>query len=179
MSSQASSIPDFIDDYFLPSGIYECKLEEVEQRFAYNEVRKEKWKQFLRLMDRLIELKLKPDAILLDGSFVTKRDAPGDVDFVAYIPFETSRSAMQTTDQHNKNGINILLNKNNQMAIRDLLGVHLLLAPTEESFNSWATFFQQVRDLDPKRDPSWVKKPNKKGIIKITFKQQKGAHNNA
>lgn len=174
MGGKSNSIPDFIDDYFLPSGVYECGLDEAEERFAYNEIRREKWKQFLRLMDRLIELKLKPNAILIDGSFVTRRDAPGDVDFVAYIPLETARSALQAPDQHDKNGINILLNKTNQLAIRDMLGVHLLLAATEEAFNSWETFFQQVRDPDPNRDPNWVKKPIKKGIIKIVFKQQKG-----
>ncbi len=169
------NIPDFFDKYHLPDGVHECTIEEIERVFLFSEKRKHIWGLFKKLLDRLIDLGLKPSALLIDGSFVTGRDEPGDVDFAALIPPETIINAMKTLDEHDKHAIMLFLEPNNQNEIRSLFGAHLLLADTEEYLELWANFFRtggdygKLRDPDPERDPDWVRVPPSKGILRVNL----------
>ncbi|ETT31671.1 hypothetical protein C161_26940 [Paenibacillus sp. FSL R5-192] len=167
------SIPDFFDNYHLPDGVHECTIEEIEQRFLFSSKRIEQWKLFKQMLNRLIGLGLKPSAILIDGSFVTGRLEPGDVDFAALIPPETVLEAMRTIDDHDKAGIQLFMNPENQLALRNLFGAHLLLADNEYTLDLWADFFRtggqngKLRERDEERDPEWVIVPSAKGILKV------------
>ncbi|AOZ91615.1 DUF6932 family protein [Paenibacillus crassostreae] len=167
------NIPDFFDNYHLPDGLYECTIEEIEQRFLFSEKRIYLWGLFKNLINRLIGLGLKPKALLIDGSFVTGREEPGDVDFAALIPPPVIEEALKTLDEHDKHAIFLFMSPENQTAIRSLFGTHLLLADTEDSLNHWVDFFRtggangKLRDRDPERDPDWVIVPQSKGILKV------------
>ncbi|MEF2967792.1 hypothetical protein V3851_18340 [Paenibacillus sp. M1] len=168
------NIPEFFDNYHLPDGVYECTIEEIEHRFLFSKKRVYVWGLFKKLLDRLISLGLKPKTILIDGSFVTAREEPGDVDFAALIPPETVITALaDIKDDHDKQGIYLFANPNNADAIRSLFGSHFLIAENEEYLNAWANFFQKggnhgrLRDRDPERDPEWVIIPRSKGILKV------------
>ncbi|MDQ0046050.1 hypothetical protein J2T18_000322 [Paenibacillus polymyxa] len=167
------SIPDFFDNYHLPDGVHECTIEEIEQRFLFSQKRRELWKLFKQMLNRLIGLGLQPSAILIDGSFVTGRSEPGDVDFAALIKPETVMEAMQTIDDHDKGAIMLFMSPENQVPLRNLFGAHLLLADNEDSLSSWADFFRtggvngRLRERDKERDPDWVIIPSAKGILKV------------
>lgn len=167
------AIPDFIDDYHLPPGEHTATLEEVEERFSKSsDMRKQVWKSFKLLLDRLEQLDIYPEKMLIDGSFVTGREEPEDVDFAALILPEKVNQAISTLNEHDKSGISMLLNDANQLAIRDLFGTHLLIAFNQVTLDGWSYLFRKgqngsLRDPDPKRDPQWVKKPQEKGIIKV------------
>ncbi|MED4041169.1 DUF6932 family protein [Niallia taxi] len=121
-----TNIPNFIDDYHLPPGEHECTFEDIETRFLSTEIRTKRWDSFIALLKRLNELKLIPEAVLVNGSFVTGRNEPGDVDFCALILPDTIRAALQTDDDHDIGGVQLFLNPDNQGAIRNLFGAHLL-----------------------------------------------------
>lgn len=168
------TIPDFIDNYHLPPKILECTLEEVEEKFAnINPIRQRKWAQCKGLLERLIDLGLKPEKILINGSFVTGREEPGDVDFAALILPDTVRAAItNATDEHDKAGIKLFTKRDNGINIRNLFGAHLLIADSEANLDGFANLFMKgmngkLREPDPKRDPEWVIRPEVKGILKV------------
>lgn len=71
-------IPDLDENGKLPAGIYTCGLEEVENRFVYNQTRKAIFGGLQKLIAVLRSVSC--GAIYLDGSFVTSKNRPGDVD---------------------------------------------------------------------------------------------------
>lgn len=74
-------IPPFLENGFLPEGLHSSDLAEVEDRFGRSSVRRRE------LFERLVffvDLARHSSAIkiLIDGSFVTAKSEPGDVDLV-------------------------------------------------------------------------------------------------
>lgn len=84
-------IPDWNDYGLLPEGIHDCDLEEIEVRLGFNEHR-------LHLIDGLRQtvqwLATMPpiESLIVDGSFVTDKERPGDVDAVAMLNNLTERN---------------------------------------------------------------------------------------
>jgi len=80
-------IPALNTDGLLPAGIYDCTLPELRERFG----KFQGSDQRARLLNRLEELVEAMrasglfEAILVDGSFVTAKAAPNDVDLVAVL----------------------------------------------------------------------------------------------
>lgn len=62
----------------LPPGIHDATMEEIEQRFATNPLRKELFEGFKRGVDVLREAGC--HEVFLDGSYVTDKENPGDFD---------------------------------------------------------------------------------------------------
>ena len=62
----------------LPPGIHDAPMEEIEQRFATNEVRKSLFEGFSRGVKALCRAGCR--IVFLDGSFVTEKERPGDFD---------------------------------------------------------------------------------------------------
>lgn len=167
-------IPDFIDNYFLPPGEHLTSLQETEKRFAHTTQSREKvWQCFTSLWNRLLQFGIKPKAMLIDGSFVTGRKDPGDVDCAILVPPEAIIEAMTGKNREDRDGIAILFNPENQHAIRSLFGAHFLLAPNDETLQAWSYFFRKgpngdgLRARDPERDPEWVIIPEEKGILRV------------
>lgn len=75
-------IPEFNDAGMLPDGVWDCSLGEVAVRFVSSVEREELWGNFQQFLDYYRE-KNGPNVLWLDGSFVTARRAPRDVDVVA------------------------------------------------------------------------------------------------
>lgn len=66
-------IPEFVDQYHLPDGEHECTFEEIEGRFLGTTQRRKVWELFKSLLARLETLGLKPEVILINGSFTADR----------------------------------------------------------------------------------------------------------
>lgn len=167
-----SSIPEF-ERYYLPKGEHICTIEEIENRFLFSDTRKLKWKNFKALFERMLELGLKPDILIINGSFVTERESPGDVDFAVLIPPDTVRTAIKTAvDDEDAQGVSMFMDTQNMDAIRKLFGAHLLVADNEFMLEMCSKFFRQgqngiLREPDPKKDPEWVTRPQEKGILRV------------
>lgn len=72
-------IPEFDSSGNLPAGIYSTTLTEIEMRFATNPTRRYLYEKLKQLNEDL-KNKIGCKIIYIDGSFVTKRDSPGDID---------------------------------------------------------------------------------------------------
>lgn len=78
-------IPEFRPDGYLPEGLHVATEREVETRFGWGRPRREtlmvrvsKWLALARNVGAT--------RFLLDGSFVTQKEEPGDVDAVCFLP---------------------------------------------------------------------------------------------
>jgi len=71
-------IPAFTKEGYLPPGIYEISLDELEERFAYTIWRKELSENLVRLINDLKNIGC--TAIYVDGSFTTIKRLPKDID---------------------------------------------------------------------------------------------------
>ena len=163
-----SCIPDFTNNgYYLPKGQYSCTMLDIEGAFLFSNRRCVLWRLFKDFAFRLSSLGVLPDAVLINGSFVTKRHDPGDVDFVFLIPIPTVNNALANArDEHDKEGILMLFHPDNQIPIRNTHGVHFLCAHDKNSFNYWSDYFQNnVREPDSNLDPPWVRSASGKGIL--------------
>ncbi len=76
-------IPDFMQNGALPPGVHTATLEEVEERFAgpgSSYRRRERMRDLKLVVDQLLDLGV--SHIWIDGSFVTSKPRPQDVDVV-------------------------------------------------------------------------------------------------
>ena len=171
-------IPDFIDNYHLPPGEHECTFMEIEKRFLTTSRRKMVWQLFINFLERLRFLNIFPDSILIDGSFVTGREEPGDVDVCLLIPPEKLINAYDNLgNDEDRESLKFIFNPKNQKAVRLISGAHLLIAFDENSMSIFSDIFRtggeqfhhNLRPPDKERDPEWVKTPVEKGILKVNF----------
>ncbi len=71
-------IPEFTELGYLPAGVYDATLVEIENRFAYNKTRKRLFEAMVKVVNMFREAK-SPE-IFLDGSYITTKPEPGDYD---------------------------------------------------------------------------------------------------
>ena len=75
-------IPDFVNIdaswRVLPPGLHESPLEEIKERYAYNETRKHLYDGLVKACEALRKAGCKD--VYLDGSYVTEKPKPGDFD---------------------------------------------------------------------------------------------------
>jgi hypothetical protein len=75
----------------LPAGFHKMTAQEMERTFVSNfplsQRREALWKSLTFVLDALRDLKITCD-VWVDGSFLTKKIDPDDVDFVVDIPIE-------------------------------------------------------------------------------------------
>lgn len=77
-------VPDFTECGLLPPGIHDCSLVEVSVALCSNQRRLEIWEGLLGFKNWANALP-SPKAFLIDGSYVTDKPIPGDVDLVVDV----------------------------------------------------------------------------------------------
>lgn len=82
------AIPALDDEGFLPPGIYDCTLDEIQERFG--RFQRSDWRPrlFQKLETFVNETKRAGLAakLIVNGSFTTAKDEPGDIDLVVMLP---------------------------------------------------------------------------------------------
>jgi len=80
-------IPALNADGFLPMGIFDCSLAEVRARFGSFKGSDVRPRLFAKLEELIAAMTRSGffEALLLDGSFVTSKFAPNDIDLVAVL----------------------------------------------------------------------------------------------
>ena len=80
-------IPDFTPGGYLPPGVHECTIRELQSRFGSFQRSDRRPRLFARLEQFLAEARQTGliAAVVVDGSFVTAIDEPNDVDLLLLV----------------------------------------------------------------------------------------------
>ena len=83
-------IPELNENGLLPAGVYDCTLAEIGMRFGRFQ-RTDRRVQLFAKLCALVEEEQRAGIameLFIDGSFVTDKAAPGDIDLVIVVPEE-------------------------------------------------------------------------------------------
>ncbi|PRR70937.1 DUF6932 family protein [Clostridium thermopalmarium] len=86
------AIPSLNGHGILPEGIYECTMEDIKEKFCSIENKEHRCKLFKKLEQYLKDLKKfnTKYELIIDGSFITDKKFPSDIDFILAYDFEYS-----------------------------------------------------------------------------------------
>lgn len=83
-------IPQLKKNGFLPKGIYTCTMEEVKDCFTTIDdinIRSNLYKRLQDYYSKLEKLRV-PGILIIDGSFVSRKEEPSDIDIGVMTPFD-------------------------------------------------------------------------------------------
>jgi hypothetical protein len=140
-------IPAFRADGYLPEGVHPASEAEVTFRFGSTNPRRRRLALRVR---RWIQLTRAVGAsrLLIDGSFVTEKSQPDDVDAVILLPRDFHEQV--------RRGIDAALELEDMLLTRrpeELFG-----AEDQGDWDEWTEFFSRTREADGRR----------KGLVEIT-----------
>ena len=153
-TSGAALIPGLNEEGLLPPGIHDCTLDEVGMVFGRFQKTEQRVKlyQLLRAFVRVAKATPKVLAVLVDGSFVTSKEMPGDIDVMLLVPAGHDWGAELKPFEYN------LFSKKR---VQKGYGFDLVAIASEGSdgYQRYLTFLQQV-----KGDSS-----RQKGILRVVL----------
>jgi hypothetical protein len=141
-----TGIPPFRPDGYLPEGIHQCSEAEATFRFGAGT----RWRRRLTLrLRRWIELGHAAGArrLLVDGSYVTEKAEPGDVDAVLLLPTNFAELVAQ--------GVEAAIELEEMFLTRQ--PEEIFPAEDEAVWLDWCEFFGRTREKDQRR----------KGLVEI------------
>jgi hypothetical protein len=144
-------IPELNESGFLPEGIHEASLEEVRERFGRFEKTDRRPALFTKLSRFLSEVRASGliDAVIVDGSFVTAKEEPSDIDLILVLRPDHDYHAEFKPFQYN-----VL----SRRRVRGRFRFDVMAAPIGSiRYEQYVSFFQQVKERPELR----------KGIIKV------------
>lgn len=77
-------VPAFTQYGLLPAGVHQCTFAEAQACLCSNQHREQVWDGLIQFAQWAVRLP-SPDAYLLDGSFVTDKPLPKDIDLVVDV----------------------------------------------------------------------------------------------
>lgn len=100
-------LPNFTEHGLLPEGIHECSLEDAHNRFCYNDHRKRIWDGLGVTLKLMQQDGLAGGCLLIDGSFVTDKHIPSDVEVLFDVTSITDEQLLYRAyrfffDHHNQ-----------------------------------------------------------------------------
>lgn len=96
-------IPSLNENGWLPEGVHDCTLQEAAERFGSfqsSDRRPELWMKFTEFI-REVKACQWMEAVLVDGSYVTAKPDPGDIDLVLVVSASHDFSADLPPAQYN------------------------------------------------------------------------------
>jgi hypothetical protein len=148
MESPDSAIPPFRADGYLPEGLYLAS--EAEVLFRFGTSTRQRRRLALRLR-RWIDFARHVGAprLLIDGSFVTAKDEPNDIDAVILLPSDFQEQVEQ--------GVPSALELEAMLLTRR--PEELFAAEDGTDWSEWVEYFGRTREADGRR----------KGLVEITL----------
>ncbi|MCG8584963.1 MAG: hypothetical protein MI757_09655 [Pirellulales bacterium] len=139
-------IPDFRDDGYLPEGLHVATEAEITFRFGTDTRRRKRLTLRLR---RWIELSraVLAKRLFVDGSFVTAKPEPNDVDAVVWLPDDFA--------QRVSNGQAEAIELESMLLTRH--PEEIFAAEDRRDWDDWLQFFSRTREADGRR----------KGVVEI------------
>jgi len=140
LQPQHPEIPEFSTDGYLPDGLYAASESELIFRFGASS------RQRRRLVIRIrrwIDLARRVGALrlLIDGSFVTAKAVPDDVDAVILLPIDFQRQIEQGSDAALELEEMVLTRRPEE----------IFAAEDEIDWREWVAFFSRTRESDGRR----------------------------
>jgi hypothetical protein len=140
----------------LPPGIHECSLEECKEmfgRFSRSDRRIQLTEALHRYVDDVRSAGIAV-SILVDGSYVTSKPEPNDIDLILVLRPDLDLSAEMRPIEYNLQS---------KRAVKKLYGLDVLPAFEESrAFAEYVLLFSQLRSNDPEQP-----RVSSKGILKI------------
>lgn len=149
------SIPEFTEHGVLPSGLHDCTISEAESKFCNNDHRKNLWSDLLNFLDWLTKQGIKTD-ILIDGSFVTDKTLPSDIDVIADITLAPENVIKEA----------LVLFSFKREEIKQNYGVDFWLYHPKTP-NDLRSFFQYIKEDDAQR--RGCSPETRKGLLSISL----------
>lgn len=126
-------IPEWNDYGILPAGVHSCEIEEIEQRLAFNDRRATLVRGLEQVLGWLCDMP-RIESLIVDGSFVTDKEHPSDIDAVAMIG--------NLSDQHQQEWVRAWQPMHSELKAH----FHVDLYPTIQGLgNDFSVFFQYLR----------------------------------
>jgi hypothetical protein len=146
MEIESSKIPDFRPDGYLPEGVFKATEAELTFRFGAANRRR---RYLITRVRHWIELarRIRAIRLLIDGSFVTAKLEPNDVDAVILLPPDFEGQIAANVDAAIEFE-EVLLTRRPE---------EIFAAEDELDWNEWVEFFSQTREADSRR----------KGLVEI------------
>lgn len=140
MSPQDSTIPPFRTDGYLPEGLFLATEAQITFRFGASTRRR---RRLILRVRRWVELsrQVKARRLLIDGSFVTAKEEPYDVDAVVLLPLDFERQIEQ--------GLAPALELEEMLLTRR--PEEIFAAEDETDWDDWMDFFSRTREADGRR----------------------------
>jgi hypothetical protein len=138
----------------MPAGVYACTLAEAQAALCWNARRREIWRGLTRFLGKLSGLGLVLP-IYLDGSFVTDKASPGDVDLVLDLTTATTKQQKEA----------LFLFWRQREAIKSDYDVDFCPNLPGSGANDFGAFFQYVRAAEANQRN--VGPDVRKGILRI------------
>ena len=139
-------IPQFRDDGFLPEGVHLATEAEVTFRFGTSNPHRRRLTLRLRHWLELARL-TRSQRFLLDGSFVTAKERPGDIDAVVLLAEDFEQQ--------------LALELVPAVELEEMLRWHrpeeIFAAEDSRDWRDWVKFFSRTREPDSRR----------KGLVEI------------
>jgi hypothetical protein len=141
-------IPPFRADGYLPEGLYAASEAEVTFRFGSSSPRRRRLVLRLR---RWIELARHVGGrrLLIDGSFITAKEEPNDIDAVILLPADFGRQVEEGSEPALELEEMLLTRRPEE----------IFAAEDEVDWNDWVEFFSRTREADGRR----------KGLVEISL----------
>jgi hypothetical protein len=133
-------IPELNAGGVLPLGIHDCTLQEIMQRFGIFQKSDQRPRLFAKLKELMEAMKGSGmfEAVLIDGSFVTAKAAPNDIDVVAVLPADHNFEGELSVSQY------ALVSR---PLLRKRFGFDVIVAQRDsELYATYVEFFSRVRD---------------------------------
>jgi len=146
-------IPSLNEHGLLPQGIHACSLRELQHRFCRFQGSDRRPRLFARLEEFLAEVKSSGIvvAVILDGSFVTAKAEPGDIDMILVLRENHDFAADLPLAQYNVV---------EQRRVRRVYGLDIVVVnDSSEDYDEAVAFFQQVK----------ARPALEKGLLKIAL----------
>jgi hypothetical protein len=149
-------IPD-LEDGVLPEGIHDCTIAEVE--LAFRQFRKTDQRPRLteRLKTYLNDARLAgtASAVIIDGSYVTKKPKPSDIDLILVL-----RPGVDLTRELLPQEYNV---QSSRRAMT-LYGFDVRAAVDDsDAFHGWLAYFGGIRRDDPEQETGRARK----GLLRV------------
>ncbi len=146
-------IPALNSEGFLPAGIFDCSLAEVRTQFGSFQGSGARQRLFGRLEELMTAIQRSGlfEALVLDGSFVTGKPAPNDIDLVAVLrPGHDFERDLPMSEYS-------LVSRT---LLRRRFGFDIIVAERESQlYKTYVEFFSRVRENPEAR----------KGLLRVTL----------
>jgi hypothetical protein len=106
-------IPNLNEQGLLPPGIYDCSLEEIGERFGTFQSTDRRSRLYERLQEYLTQVRSSnlALAVIVNGSFVTSKADPNDIDLILVLP--SSHDVLSRQRVSRRYGFDVLVARDN------------------------------------------------------------------